>query len=61
VINLFNAKISYADILPIRAAVYILSLVNEQVSKGAIALYLNRRDGVPGWEVGSSMILTIFC
>jgi hypothetical protein len=61
VINLFNAKISYADILPIRATVYILSLVNEQVSKGAIALYLNRRDGVPGWEVGSSMILTIFC
>jgi hypothetical protein len=61
VINWFNAKIRYADILPIRASAYILSLVNEQVSKGAIALYLNRRDGVPGWEVGSSMILLIFC
>src|SRR2546429_656943 len=57
VINWFNAKIRYADILPIRASAYILSLVNEQVSKGAIALYLNRRDGVPGWEVGSSMLL----
>src|ERR1019366_9086196 len=57
VINWFNAKISYADILPIRASAYILSLVNEQVSKGAIALYLNRRNGVPGWEVGSSMLL----
>src|SRR5512135_3165375 len=44
-INWFNAKIRYADILPIRASAYILSLVNEQVSKGAIALYLNRRDG----------------
>jgi hypothetical protein len=53
VINWFNAKIRYADILPIRASAYILSLVNEQVSKGAIALYLNRRYGVPGWEVGS--------
>jgi hypothetical protein len=47
--------------LPIRASAYILSLVNEQVSKGAIAVYLNRRDGVPGWEVGSSMLLVMFC
>jgi hypothetical protein len=61
VINWFNAKIRYVDILPIRASAYILSLVNEQVSKGAIAVYLNRRDGVPGWEVGSSMLLIMFC
>ena len=61
VINWFNAKIRYADILPIRASAYILSLVNEQVSKGAIALYLNRRDGLPGWEVGSSMLFLMFC
>jgi hypothetical protein len=61
VINWFNVKIRYADILPIRANAYILSLVNEQVSKGAIALYLNRRDGVPGWEIGSSMLFTMFC
>src|ERR1700730_751806 len=61
VINWFNVKIPYADILPIRASAYILSLINEQVSKGAIALYLNRRDGVPGWEVGSSMLFLMFC
>src|SRR5215469_16007853 len=61
VINWFNTKIRYVDILPIRASAYILSLVNEQVSKGAIAFYLNRRDGVPGWEVGSSMLLVTFC
>jgi hypothetical protein len=61
VINWFNAKIRYADILPIRASAYILSVVNEQVSKGAIAVYLNRRDGVPAWEVGSSMVLVMFC
>ncbi len=61
VINWFNTKIRYADILPIRASAYILSLVNEQVSKGAIALYLNRRDGVPGWEIGSSMLFLMFC
>jgi hypothetical protein len=61
VINWFNTKIRYADILPIRASAYILSLVNEQVSKGAIAVYLNRRDKVPGWEVGSSMLFLMFC
>jgi hypothetical protein len=61
VINWFNVKIRYADILPIRASAYILSLVNEQVSKGAIAVYLNRRDGVPGWEIGSSMLFLMFC
>src|SRR5579863_3008834 len=61
VINWFNVKIRYTDILPIRASAYILSLVNEQVSKGAIAVYLNRRDGVPGWEVGSSMLFIMFC
>jgi hypothetical protein len=61
VINWFNVKIRYADILPIRASAYILSLVNEQVSKGAIAFYLYRRDGVPGWEVGSSMLFLMFC
>jgi hypothetical protein len=61
VINWFNTEIRYADILPIRASAYILSLVNEQVSKGAIAVYLNRRDGVPGWEVGSSMLFIMIC
>jgi hypothetical protein len=61
VVNWFNVKINYSDVLPIRASAYILSLVNEQVSKGAIALYLNRRDGVPGWEVGSSMLFIMLC
>ena len=57
----FNARVRFADILPIRASAYILSIVNEQVGKGAIAVYLNRRDGVPGWQVGSSMLFIMFC
>jgi len=61
VINRFNARLRYADILPIRASAYILSMVNEPVSKGAIAFYLSRRDGVPAWEVGSSMLYLMFC
>ncbi len=61
IITWFNARISYVDILPIRASAYIISILNEQVGKGVMALYLNRRDGVPGWQVGSSMLFIMFC
>lgn len=61
VINWFIAKVKYLDIMPVRASAYILSLLGEQVGKGAIALYLNRRDGVPVWEVGSAMLFIMFC
>ena len=61
VITWFNTRLTYTDVLPIRASAYILSIVNEQVSKGAIALYLSRRDGIPGWEVGSSMLFIMVC
>ncbi|HME70855.1 MAG TPA: hypothetical protein VKM54_13445 [Myxococcota bacterium] len=61
VVNWFNARVSYMDILPVRASTYILSIVNEQVGKGAMAVYLHRREGVPGWQVGSSMLFIMFC
>jgi hypothetical protein len=61
VINWFNAKVSYTDILPVRASTYILSIINEQLGKGAMALYLNRREGVPGWKLGSSMLFIMVC
>jgi len=61
VVNWFNARVPLRDILPIRASTYILSILNEQVGKGVIAYYLNRREGVPGWQVGSSMLFIMFC
>jgi len=61
VVNWYNTKVAYLDILPIRGSSYILSILNEQVGKGAMALYLYRRDRVPGWEVGSSMLFIMFC
>ena len=61
VINWFNARVRFLDILPVRASAYILSILNEQVGKGAMAYYLHRRDGVPGWQVGSSMLFIMFC
>ena len=61
VINWYNTKVRYRDILPIRGSSYILSILNEQVGKGAMGIYLYRRDHVPGWEVGSSMLFIMFC
>ncbi len=61
VVNSFNTRVRYRDMLPIRGSSYILSILNEQVGKGAMGLYLNRRFDVPGWEVGSSMLFIMFC
>ena len=60
-LNWFIKEIKYKDILPIRASSYIISIFNEQIGKGAMALYLNKRDGVPGWEVASVMLFIMFC
>ncbi len=58
VVRWFNAaNLKFRDVLPIRASAYILSLVNEQVGKGAMSLYLLRRHQVPGWRALSSMVL----
>lgn len=57
----FIKDIRYRDILPIRASAYILSVINEQIGKGAMGFYLYRRHQVPGWEVGSVMLFIMFC
>ena len=59
-LNWFIKPIRYRDILPIRASAYIISLISEQVGKGVIAYYLNRRYDVPGWEVASVMLFIMF-
>lgn len=61
VVNWFNTHVSYRELLPIRASAYIISILNEQVGKGAIGWYLNRRHGTPGWQVASSMLLIMLC
>lgn len=60
-LNWFVADIKYKDIMPIRASSYIISIFNEQIGKGAMAYYLNKRDKIPGWEVGSVMLFIMFC
>jgi hypothetical protein len=57
----FIQDIKFKDIAPIRASAYIISIFNEQIGKGAMAYYLNKRDQIPGWEVGSVMLFIMFC
>jgi hypothetical protein len=58
VIRWYNAPgLKFSGVLPIRASAYILSLINEQVSKGAMSLYLLRAHRVPGWQALSTMVL----
>lgn len=62
VLRWFNAPdLKYGSVLPIRASAYILSLVNEQVGKGAMSLYLLKTYQVPGWKALSSMIFIGVC
>lgn len=57
-IRWFNApNLRLTQVLPIRASAYILSLVNEQVGKGAMSLYLAKRHDVPGWQALSTMVM----
>lgn len=61
-IKWFNAPdLTYKNIMPIRASALILSIVSEQVGKGAMSLYLLRRYKVPGWEALSTMIVLGIC
>jgi hypothetical protein len=50
------APVRYRDLLPVRAAAYVVSLVNEQVGKGAIAVALRRRHRVPVAASASAMV-----
>ena len=60
VINWFNTTIAFRDVLPIRATTYLLTLINSPLGQGSVALYLNRREGIPFLEVASSVLFLMF-
>jgi hypothetical protein len=61
VVSWFNVRIPFRELLPIRASAYIISILNEQIGKGAIGWYLTRRHAVPGWQVASSLLFIMLC
>jgi hypothetical protein len=43
----FHGSARYRDLLPARAVTYLVSIVNTQLAQAALALYLQRRYGLP--------------
>jgi Lysylphosphatidylglycerol synthase TM region len=56
VVRHFNAPLRFRDILPIRASMYVMALINSNLGQGGVAYYLHRKAGVPFLEVLSSIL-----
>jgi lysylphosphatidylglycerol synthase-like protein len=56
VLRRFNAPLRLRDILPIRASMYLLALINTNLGQGGVAWYLHRKAGIPLLEVLSSIL-----
>ena len=59
VVRWFHADVSYGEILPVRAASYVVGFFNTNAGRGALAAYLWRRLGAPFLELGSTVIFLI--
>ncbi|MGH7949961.1 MAG: lysylphosphatidylglycerol synthase domain-containing protein [Candidatus Binataceae bacterium] len=46
VVNRFNTRVRYRDILPVRASMYLLALINTNHGQGGVAYYLYRKFGI---------------
>jgi hypothetical protein len=58
VVNRFNAPMKFTDIMPIRASMYLLALINTNLGQGGVAFYLTRKAGI-GFLAALSSILFI--
>jgi hypothetical protein len=57
VVSRFNTPTRFRDILPIRASMYLLSMINTNLGQGGVAWYLHRKTGAPLLEVLGSILL----
>ena len=55
----FNKPVRYGRILPVRAAAYILSLLNPGLGQGGAAFYIHRREDVPFLEMAGTMVFLV--
>src|SRR6185436_16983941 len=59
VIGWFHGAVAYRDLLPVRAASYVVGFFNTNLGRGAMAAYLSRRLGAPFLELGSTVIFLV--
>jgi lysylphosphatidylglycerol synthase-like protein len=56
VVRRFNQPLRFREMLPIRASMYMLSLINTNLGQGGVAWYLHRKLQVPFLEILSSIL-----
>ncbi len=56
VVRRFNAALRLREVMPIRASMYLLSLLNSNLGQGGVAWYLHRKTAVPFLETLSSIL-----
>lgn len=59
VIRWFHGPVRYFDLLPARAASYVVALFNTNAARGALAAYLTRQLGAPFLQLGSTVIFLV--
>src|SRR3954471_11722253 len=59
VIRWFHGDVRYRDLLPVRAASYVVGFFNTNLGRGAMAAYLSRRLHAPFLELGSTVIFLV--
>jgi len=52
----FHGPIRYRDLLPVRAVTYVVSILNTNLARAAMALYLTRQLGTPFFQIASTVI-----
>jgi lysylphosphatidylglycerol synthase-like protein len=55
----FHGEVPYLDLLPVRAASYVVGFFNTNAGRGALAGYLWRRLDAPFLELGSTVIFLV--
>ncbi len=56
VVRRFNAPLSFREVMPIRASMYLLAMLNTNLGQGGVAYYLYRRAKIPFLEALSSVL-----
>jgi hypothetical protein len=56
VVRWFHGDLLFSDLLPVRAVDYLLSILNQKLSQGAMVVYLSRRLGTSLLELASSIL-----
>ena len=59
VIRWFHGAVPYRELLPVRAASYVVGFFNTNLGRGAMAAYLSRRLHAPFLELGSTVLFLV--